>query len=75
MRDRARFRVVFDVLTEDCLDEFLLNIWLSSGASYAVSMMPNQYVANYFCRRGLSLVGSFFIAMKPRITQYMVFTS
>ena len=65
--------IVFDLLTEECMDEITLDRWVASGADYVCSMMPRQYAIDYFHRRGFRFVGSFFITSVPGMTQYFVF--
>lgn len=67
-------KVVFDILSEECLDESTLQRWFASGAQYANTMITKQYAIDFFCNRGFSLDGSFFVPMKPGITQYLIFT-
>jgi len=67
-------KIVFDILTEECLEDSLLDDWFASGAQYACSMIAKQFAVNFFCRRGCVFDGSFFIPMLPGITQYFIFT-
>ncbi len=52
--------LVFDILTEDSLDEETLASWLSSGADYITSMTTKQFAVDFFARRGFTVVGDFF---------------
>ncbi|CAM4338391.1 methyltransferase domain-containing protein [Nocardia ninae] len=65
--------VVFDILTEDCLDEDTLRRWLDSGAGYVTSMTTKQFAVDFFGRRGFECVGSFFATSMPGKTHYLVF--
>ncbi len=65
--------IVFDILTEDCLDEETLNRWLSSGADYITSMTAKQFTIDFFSQRGFECVGNFFVTSLPGKTHYFVF--
>ncbi|MGL5808215.1 MAG: methyltransferase domain-containing protein [Xenococcaceae cyanobacterium] len=69
-------KVVFDMVTEDCLDDATLENWITSGHGYQhyPCLMPKQYTINFFERRGLVFDGSFFIPMEPGKTECFVFT-
>jgi hypothetical protein len=69
-------KVVFDVVTEDCMDANTLDKWLSAGAAKwpFPSFMPKQYTVELFAHHGLKCVGDFLIPMAPGITQYFVFS-
>jgi hypothetical protein len=66
-------QAVFDVVTEDCLDDDTLKSWLDSRADYDTypAVMPRSFVIDFFTRRGFSLVGSFVFPMSPGKTEYM----
>ncbi|HXM94842.1 MAG TPA: phospholipid methyltransferase [Candidatus Dormibacteraeota bacterium] len=68
--------VIFDVLTEDCLDEKNLPAWFSARAwvwEWTPAVMPKQYLCDYLSGQGLSLVSSFFISHWPGRTEVFVF--
>lgn len=65
--------IVFDILTEDCLDEETMQKWLTSGADYITSMTTKQFAIDFFVRRGFDYVGSFFAISMPGKTNYFVF--
>ncbi len=65
--------IVFDILTEDCLDEGTLNSWLTSGADYITSMTTKQFAIDFFNRRGFECVGDFSAVSLPGKTHYFVF--
>lgn len=65
--------VVFDILTERCLQEDALKNWLEPRCGYVCSAMPEQYTIEFFKKRSFSFCGSFLITMKPGITEYLVF--
>ena len=67
-------KAAFDVITEDCLDDAIIEQWTRMGNQYAKSMVPRQLVVSYFARRGFRLDGSFKIVMGPGFTEYFVFT-
>jgi hypothetical protein len=65
--------LVFDVLTEDCLDDETLRAWMSSGTPYVTSMTGRQFTIDFFARRGFTCVGEFDITSRPGRTHYFVF--
>jgi hypothetical protein len=69
-------KVVFDVVTERCMDDATLDAWFASGAGYQYypSLMPRQYVVDFFERRGFNTDGSFIVPMRPGATESFVFT-
>ena len=71
---RVGGKAVFDVISEDCLDELIIDGWVKLGQPYAKSMLPRQMVIDYFARRGFRHDGSFKIVMGPGFTEYFVFT-
>jgi hypothetical protein len=69
-------KVVFDIVTESCLDDATLEKWFisESGYQHYPCLMAKQYAIDFFCKRGFSFDGSFFIPMKPGTTECLVFT-
>jgi phospholipid N-methyltransferase len=65
--------IVFDHVTEACLTQEHLQAWLQPDEAWIVSMLPKQFVIDYFDSQGFRLIGNFFIAMLPGITEYFVF--
>jgi hypothetical protein len=66
-------KIVFDVLTENCMDEQTLQqYWALRKQMYTV--LPRQYTLDLLARRGVQLDGSFFVAMPTGQTECMVFT-
>jgi SAM-dependent methyltransferase len=65
--------VVFDLVTEDCLTDDLLEKWISSGVDHACSMTSKQYAIDFFARRGFRYIGGFIVPMEPGVTEYFVF--
>jgi SAM-dependent methyltransferase len=69
-------KIVFDIVTEDCMNKFTLEDWLKAKAGDQLypSMMPKQYTIDFFSEHDCSLDGSFMIPMKPGKTECFVFT-
>lgn len=67
-------KVVFDIVTEACMDETTLGKWLASGMVYP-SIMPKQYAVDFFVSRGFRLMDSIFVPMRPGRTECMVFVA
>lgn len=72
---RAGGFVVFDIVTEACLDDAALGRWHTTGRGYQhyPCLMPKQFTVDFFGRRGLRFVGSFLAPMEPGSTEIMVF--
>jgi SAM-dependent methyltransferase len=66
-------RVLFDAVTEDCMDKETLERWLSSGASYP-TILPKQYIIDLFEERGCKLEHTFPAYLKPGRALYLVFS-
>jgi hypothetical protein len=66
-------KVVFDIVTEACMDDATLAKWIGSGVLYPL-LMARAYAVNFLCKQGFTLNGSFFIDMKPGVTECFVFT-
>lgn len=71
---RVGGKAVFDIETENCLDDAMLQRWLEMGEPYAKSIVPKDWAVAFFARRGFRLDGAFKIAMLPGVTEYLVFT-
>ena len=67
--------VVFDVMTEACIDEAAIQRWLAAHFAWGLypSMCARKIVVDLLTGRGLSLVGSFLVPMKPGSTETLVF--
>lgn len=73
---RAGGKVVFDVVTEDCMQDETLAEWLRLPGAYQhyPCLIPKQYTIDFFCNKGFTFDGSFLIPMKPGLTNYLIFT-
>ena len=67
-------KVVFDIQSENCLDDAMLERWLQLREPYAKSVVPKDWALAFFARRGFRFDGAFKITMLPGITEYLVFT-
>jgi SAM-dependent methyltransferase len=69
-------KVVFDIVSEDCMNDDMRQKWIDAKGGYQSypCMMPEHYVLDFFTERGFLLDGSFFIPMEPGKTKYLVFT-
>src|SRR5262249_55123326 len=65
--------IVFDILSEDCLDELKVSEWLRSEQYYPC-MLPRQYVLQLFESWGFALQGEFSGRLTPGTSHYMVLT-
>jgi SAM-dependent methyltransferase len=64
--------VVFDIITEECMDDETLQEWLRSGIDFPC-FMGRQFAIRNLTSKGLSLVGSFFIPLPVGRTECLVF--
>jgi len=67
--------VVFDIVTELCLDEATLARWIETGFGYQhyPALMPRQFTIEFFERRGFAFAGSFLVPMEPGTTECFAF--
>jgi hypothetical protein len=65
--------IVFDCMTEPCLEPGTIERWMSWASGYYPCLFPRDYLLQIFEGRGCSLVGSFFEPMKPGKTETFVF--
>lgn len=67
--------VVFDIMTEACLDPRLLEAWtaVETGNGSYPAIMPRSLATEYFTDRGFVFVGSAFVPMWPGRTELFVF--
>jgi phospholipid N-methyltransferase len=64
--------VVFDVVTEECMDEETMAKWLVSSSTYPV-VISRRRVAQFFQQRGFWLLGGFFVPLRPGRSEYFVY--
>jgi SAM-dependent methyltransferase len=69
---RVGGRLVFDIVTESCMDDQTVEKWFQSKLNYPC-VMPKAYVCEFFEERGCALIGSFFVPMRPGRTECLVF--
>jgi len=65
-------RVVFDIVTEDCMSEEVLAKWIASGSQYP-TVVPKAFAVDYMRKRGLSFVDSFRVPLSVGLTECMIF--
>jgi hypothetical protein len=65
--------LVFDCMTEPCMEPGAIERWMSWGSGYYPCLFPRGYLLQFFESRGCSLVGTFFEPMKPGKTETFVF--
>ncbi len=68
-------KVVFDAVTERCLDGPTLDRWLSSDVSHGgyPAALPSGVILEMLSLRRVERVGSFLCPMEPGVTECMVF--
>ncbi len=68
-------KVVFDIVTEECMDDETLDRWIESGIQSGPypSFIAKDFTLSFFQKRGFKLIGNFFIPMKPGKTEYLAF--
>jgi hypothetical protein len=69
-------KIVFDIVTEECLAEPVLARWFEteSGYQHYPCMMAKQYTIDFFAQRDCVFDGSFLVPMEPGLTECFVFT-
>ena len=67
--------VVFDIVTEDCMDGATLESWFKTDINFPTYpvVTPKQYVIDFLRRHGFAFIASFQVAMEPGKTECMVF--
>ncbi len=67
--------VVFDMMTEPCMTDEVVDRWLSIPASYSYypSMVPRQYLIDFFERRGCGVATTFVVPNTPGKTECFAF--
>jgi len=64
--------IVFDCMTENCLDNKTLNKWLESEYNYP-QILPEKYVFDFFQSGKYKLIGNFFTPYGQGKSKYFVF--
>lgn len=64
--------LVFDCYTEDCMSDKILDNWLESKHNFP-SVMPNDYIIDYFQQRDFRLIDTFLNAHGQGKSKYFVF--
>ncbi len=64
--------IVFDCITEDCLDKKSLNNWLKSEYSFP-RILPEKYIFDFFPNNQYKLIGNFFTPYGQGKSKYFVF--
>ncbi len=72
---RSGAHVVFDIMTEDCLDSSTLEKWVvaETGHGSYPAIMPRSLAIDCFESRGFDLVGAFIVPMGPGMSETFVF--
>lgn len=65
-------KIVFDIVSEGCLDDPTIEKWIARGSYYA-SIMPRQFVIDFFAARDCSLLCSLFAPLGAGRSEYLVF--
>lgn len=68
-------KVVFDIVTEECMKMDIIIKWLSRGAASwpFPNIMPKQFTLSIFQQKGLRYLGGFHATLEPGITEYLIF--
>ncbi len=64
--------IVFDCITEDCLDDKTLNKWLTSDYNFP-RILPEKYILDFFPNNRYKLIGNFFTPYGQGKSKYFVF--
>jgi ubiquinone/menaquinone biosynthesis C-methylase UbiE len=64
--------IIFDCYTEDCMNDETLERWLSSEHNFP-SILPNDFIVEYYKKRNFQLLGNFFNAHGQGKSKYFVF--
>lgn len=69
-------KLVFDLITDECMDDPALERWMATGplAGTFPSVVSRQYAIRFFSTRGFRLDGEFRVAYMPGTSNYFVFT-
>lgn len=66
--------IVFDIVSESCMDDATIEKWVARRSYYA-NMMPRDFVISFFARRRCSLNASFFAPLGAGQSEYLVFVN
>ena len=64
--------IIFDCITEDCLDNKSLNKWLNSDCNFP-RILPEKYVFDFFPSNKYKLIGNFFTPYGQSKSKYFIF--
>lgn len=64
--------IVFDIVTEECMPDLVVQKWISSAIFYPC-IMPRAFVTDLFTSRRCRLKDGFFAPMVPGQSEYLVF--
>jgi SAM-dependent methyltransferase len=67
--------VVFDMVTEACMDDETVARWLEQATDYDAypNVLPRAYVVDFFARHGFEADAGFMAPMKPGKTECLIF--
>jgi phospholipid N-methyltransferase len=63
--------IAFDVVTEPCLTDQVVNAWIAEGTTFRP--IPRQWLIEYLKRRGVTLTGNYFAQLTGGQTELLVF--
>jgi phospholipid N-methyltransferase len=63
--------IAFDVLTEQCLTDDIVKVWIANGTIFRP--IPREWLIDYLGRRGISITGSYLAPMTESQTELLVF--
>lgn len=63
--------IVFDIISEKCLPDATIEEWIADRI-YARSMMPREFVVDFFARRQCALVQNFLSPNLPGQSEYLL---
>lgn len=64
--------VIFNIVSEECLEPKVADAWLDSGYDYP-AFLSKDYVRRFFLENGFRLVDCFFAVFGPGKSEYLVF--
>lgn len=65
--------IVFDLMTAECVNNEIMEKWVTSGVDHAHSMTPRQVPLDYYQSLGFCCLGTFIVPLAPGLTEYFVF--